>query len=211
MTFKKTEKEIIKAIVKFGEKENSMAKVLNESKLLEKRGIVIAFASSRNYVFFDKKKYDWEDAKAISYISELISLLKYLIANRLITILPINIRELHVVGRLHSKLSRPGYIEIGDAYLEVDSNMGNWIDKVTRQQTYWPNCYTEKELPISAYLECWFSVSQELKDLVENDFMTEEQLRFKKQQRLTWISIIVASIIGIASIIMNVIGLFLQK
>ena len=211
MTFKKTEKEIIKAIVKFGEKENSMAKVLNESKLLEKRGIVIAFASSRNYVFFDKKKYDWEDAKAISYISELISLLKYLIANRLITILPINIRELHVVGRLHSKLSRPGYIEVDDAILEVDSNMGNWIDKVTNQQTYWPNCYTEKELPISAFFECWFSVSQELKDLVENDFLTEEQLCFKKQQRLTWISIIVASIIGIASIIMNVIGLFLQK
>jgi len=129
MTFKKTEKEIIRAIVKFGEKENSMAKVLNKSKLLEKRGIVIAFASSRNYVFFDKNKYDWEDAKAISYISELISLLKYLIANRLITILPINVRELHVVGRQHSKLSRPGYIEIGDAYLEVDSNMGNWIDK----------------------------------------------------------------------------------
>lgn len=211
MTFKKTEKEIIRAIVKFGEIENSMAKVLNESKLLEKRGIVFAFASSRNYVFFDKKKYDWEDAKAISYISELISLLKYLIANRLITILPINVRELHVVGRQHSKLSRPEYTEVDDAYLEVDSKMGNWIDKVTRQQTYWPNCYTEKELPISAYFECWFSVSQELKDLVENDFLTEEQLRFKKQQRLTWISIIVAGFIGIASIIMSVIGLFLQK
>ena len=59
MTFKKTEKEIIKAIVKFGEKENSMAKVLNESKLLEKRGIVIAFASSRNYAFFDKNERIW--------------------------------------------------------------------------------------------------------------------------------------------------------
>lgn len=32
--------------------------------------------------------HEWEDAKAISYISELISLLKYLIANRFITILP---------------------------------------------------------------------------------------------------------------------------
>ena len=211
MTFKKTEKEIIRAIVKFGEKENSMAMVLNKSKLLEKRGIVIAFASSQNYVFYDKKKYDWEDAKAISYISELISLLKYLITNRLITILPINVRELHVVGRQHSILSRPGYIEVDDAILEVDSDMGNWIDIVTHQQTYWPNYYTEKELPISSYLECWFSVSQELKDLVGNDFLTEEQLRFKKQQRLTWISIIVALFIGIASIIMNVIGLFLQK
>jgi len=54
MTFKKTEKEIIKAIVKYGEKEHSMAKVLNKSKLLENRGLVIAFASNRSYVFSDK-------------------------------------------------------------------------------------------------------------------------------------------------------------
>ena len=90
MTFKKSEKEIIKAIVKYGEKDNSMAKVLNKSQLLEKKGIVIAFASGRNYVFRDKKKYDWEDAKAISYVAELISLIKFLVDNRLITILPIN-------------------------------------------------------------------------------------------------------------------------
>ena len=76
MTFKKSEKEIIKAIVKYGEKDNSMAKVLNKSQLLEKKGIVIAFASGRNYVFCDKKKYDWEDAKAISYVAELISLIE---------------------------------------------------------------------------------------------------------------------------------------
>lgn len=35
MTFKKSEKEIIKAIVKYGEKDNSMAKVLNKSQLLD--------------------------------------------------------------------------------------------------------------------------------------------------------------------------------
>lgn len=210
MTFKKTEKEIIKAIVKYGEKEHSMAKVLNKSKLLENRGLVIAFASGRNYVFSDKQKYDWEDAKAISYISELISLLKYLIANRLITILPINVREVHAVGRHHSKPYSPGYIEVDDAILEVDSNMGNWIDKATKDQTYWPSCYSEKELPISTYLECFFSVSQELKDLVNNDFKTEEQIRFEKQQRLTWISIAVAGAIGLLSLIISVIGLLIR-
>lgn len=210
MTFKKTEKEIIKAIVKYGEKEHSMAKVLNKSKLLENRGLVIAFASGRSYVFSDKQKYKWEDAKAISYISELISLLKYLIANRLITILPINVREVHAVGRQHSKPYRPGYLEVDDAILEVDSNMGNWIDKETNEQTYWPNCYSEKELPISTYLECFFSVSQELKDLVDNDFKTEEQIRFEKQQRLTWISIAVAGAVGLLSLIISVIGLLIR-
>ena len=210
MTFKKTEKEIIKTIVKYGEKEHSMAKVLNKSKLLENRGLVIAFASGRSYVFSDKQKYEWEDAKAISYISELISLLKYLIANRLITILPINLREVHAVGRQHSKPYRPGYIEVDDAILEVDSNMGNWIDKATNDQTYWPSCYSDKELPISAYLECFFSVSQELKDLVDNDFKNEEQIRFEKQQRLTWISIAVAGAVGLLSLIIGVIGLMIK-
>lgn len=210
MTFKKTEKEIIKAIVKYGEKEHSMAKVLNKSKLLENRGLVIAFASGRSYVFSDKQKYEWEDAKAISYISELISLLKYLIANRLITILPINLREVFAVGRQHSKPYRPGYLEVDDAILDVDSNMGNWIDKATNEQTYWPSCYSDKELPISAYLESFFSVSQELKDLVKSDFKTEEQIRFEKQQRLTWISIAVAGAVGLLSLIISVIGLLIR-
>lgn len=207
MTFKKSEKEIIKAIVKYGEKDNSMAKVLNKSQLLEKKGIVIAFASGRNYVFRDKKKYDWEDANAISYVAELISLIKFLVDNRLITILPINLREAHVLGRQQARLARPGYTEVDDAILEVDSNMGNWIDKATKEQTYWPSCYEERVLPISTYLECWFSVSQELRDLVDNNFKSEEQIRFEKQQRLTWISIGVTAFIGIAGLIIAILSL----
>ncbi len=201
MTFKKSEKEIIKAIVKYGEKDNSMAKVLNNSQLLEKKGIVIAFASGRNYVFRDKKKYDWEDANAISYVAELISLIRFLVDNRLITILPINLREAHVLGRQQARLARPGYTEVDDAILEVDSNMGNWIDKATKEQTYWPSCYEERVLPISTYLECWFSVSQELRDLVDNNFKSEEQIRFEKQQLLTRVSIIVAIILGLLGIV----------
>ena len=201
MTYKKSEKEIIKAIVKYGEKDNSMAKVLNKSQLLEKKGIVIAFASGRNYVFRDKKKYDWEDAKAISYVAELISLIRFLVDNRLITILPINLREAHVLGRQQARLARPGYTEVDDAILEVDSNMGNWIDKATNERTYWPSCYEERVLPISTYLECWFSVSQELRDLVDNNFKSEEQIRFEKQQLLTRVSIIVAIILGLLGIV----------
>lgn len=201
MTFKKSEKEIIKAIVKYGEKDNSMAKVLNKSQLLEKKGIVIVFASGRNYVFRDKKKYDWEDANAISYVAELISLIRFLVDNRLITILPINLREAHVLGRQQARLARPGYTEVDDAILEVDSNMGNWIDKATNEQTYWPSCYEERVLPISTYLECWFSVSQELRELVDNNFKAEEQIRFEKQQLLTRVSIIVAIILGLLVIV----------
>ena len=52
-------------------------------------------------------------------------------------------------------------------------------------------------MPISKTLTAWFSVSQELKDLVKHGFKTEEQRRFSKQQWLTWISILVALSIGI--------------
>lgn len=209
MTFKKTEKEILKAIVKYGEKDSSMAKVLNKSQLLENQGIVIAFASNRNYVFSDKKKYDWEDVKVLSYITELISLIKYLIDNRLITILPIRIRDVHVLGRQKAKLVSPRYTEVEDAILEVESKLGDWRDKVSQEQTYWPSCYQEVQIPISTYLECVFSISQELRDLVNNNFKTEEQIRFDKQQRLTWISIIVAGVIGLISLIIGVVGLLI--
>ena len=59
MAFKKTEKDILKAIVKYGERESSMAIVINKSRLLEKMGIVVAFGHNRNHVFYDKQKYDW--------------------------------------------------------------------------------------------------------------------------------------------------------
>ena len=207
MAFKKTEKDILKAIVKYGEGERSMAIVINKSRLLEKMGIVVAFGHNRNHVFYDKQKYDWNDPFALSYLTELISLIKYLIDSRLITVLPKRVRYIHVIGRQNSRLAKLEYIEVDDAYLEVESNMGNWIDKITREQTYWPNSFSEQELPLSKYLECSFSLSLELRDLVKNDFKTEEQVRFLKQQRLQWVSIIVTGIIGLAGLVIAIISL----
>ena len=206
MTFKKTEKEIIKAIVKYGDEKNSMAKVINESQLLEKRGIVIAFGAhgtNCSYVFFDKEKYDYEDNKALGYISEMLSLIHTLIVNRLITLIPVNSRGADVIGRRTYRLARPGWIELEDAMIDVDSNMGNWYDN-NNQQAYWPSRYSEQELPASQLLDCWFIVSQELKELVKHDFKSEEERRFSKQQRLTWISIIVAGGIGLLGLFINI-------
>jgi hypothetical protein len=209
MTFKNTEKEIIKAIVKYGDKKNSMAQVINESQLMEKRGIVIAWGAhgtNCSYVFLDKQKYDWDDNKALGYISEMISLIRLLIDNRLITLIPVNSRGSDVIGRRKYQLARPGWIELEDAMIDVDSNMGQWIDNF-HQQSYWPSCYPEQVLPTSQFLDCWFTVSQELKDLVKNGFKSEEQIRFAKQQHLTWISIAVTAFIGLAGLIIAIISL----
>lgn len=209
MMFKKTEKEIIKAIVKYGGEVKSLAEVINKSQLLEDRGIVIAFASGRNYVFLDKLKYEWDDNRAQSYISEFISLIQYLIEERFITIINKNERGSLVLGRMKAKWARPDWIAVEDAMLYVEGSMGEWCDE-NGEQTYWPNCYSEQQLPVSRFLDCWFSVSQELKKLVKNDFKSEDQIRFAKQQRLTWISIAVTGFIGLAGLIIAIIGILIR-
>ena len=54
MSFKKTEKEILKAIVKNSGEVQSLAEVLNKSKLLEKRGIVIVPNKQPNFIYLSK-------------------------------------------------------------------------------------------------------------------------------------------------------------
>lgn len=206
MTFKKTEKEIIKVIIKHGGDIKSLSEVLNKSGLFEKKGIVVAFDGNQSYLFFDKQKYDYDEKRPLGYVAELISLLKYLIQNRLITLLPIREQVSLVIGRKVSRYARLDAIETEDAIIKVGSRC-DWIDKKTHDQTYWPESYSEHELPLYEYLNCWFSVSQELKDLVKHNFKSEEQVRFQKQQRLTWISIAVAGVIGLLSLIIGVIGI----
>ena len=214
MEYKKTEKEILKAIVKYDGEVKSLAEVLNKSKLLEKRGIAIVPNKHPNFIFLSKDRYSEDEKDALGYVTELISLIESLIKNRLIVIIPFQSSHVLVVGKMKSEYgNKPGLIRINDGKEYVVFKSDNWGELVssTGEQTHWIFTCSDEYVALEKILNSYFSVSQELKDLVENDFLTEEQLRFKKQQRLTWISIIVAGIIGIASIIMNVIGLFLQK
>lgn len=209
MTFKKTEKEIIKAIVKYGGEDNkSLAEVLHESKLLEKRGIAIVRQSGTNYVFLDKKKYDYEDSnKAFGYIAEIISLVSMLIEKRLIVLIPFANSYTDEIGIEGFRGIKPDIYttKSGEIICLADRNV-NWFDK-NNQQKCWPSHFTDKEMPLDHFFRFPFSASQELKDLVENDFQTEEQIRFAKQQRLTWISIAVTAFIGFAGLIIAIISL----
>lgn len=206
MTFKKTEKEIIKTIVKYGGDVKSLSEVLNKSRLLEKKGIVVAFENNQSYLFFDKQKYNYDDKRPLGYLTELISLLKYLIQNRYITVLPIRERVSLVIGREESRYWKSDSIETYDAIIRVGPRY-DWIDKKSRDQTYWPESISEKDLPLYEYLNCWFSVSQELKELVKHGFRSEEQVRFNKQQHLAWMSVFVAVAIGIAGLAIGIINL----
>lgn len=202
MTFKKSEKEIIKAIVKYGgDDDKSLAEVLNASKLLENKGITIISQSSRIYVFLDKKMYDYEESnKAFGYIAEIISLVSMLIENRLIVPITFATSFTYEIGVDGFKGIKPDIYSTnaGEIICLTDGNV-NWFSG-DNQQKCWPYHFTEKQMPMMHFFRFPFSVSQELRNLVKNNFKSEEQMRFEKQQRLTRVSIIVAIILGLLGI-----------
>lgn len=207
MTFKKTEKEVIKAIVNYGNNELSLAEVLHQSKLLEKRGIAIIHENNKYYVFIGKSKYDYEEAnKAFGYISEIMSLVAMLIDKRLIVMIPFGSSYSHSIGVEGLRGIRPDLYttDNGDKICLEDRNV-NWFH--ANKQVRWPFDFSEKQLPLSHFFICPFCVSQELKDVVKHNFQTEEQRRFSKQQFATWFSIAVSVIIGLGSLVIGVIGI----
>lgn len=210
MTFKKTEKEIIKAIVKYGTEDNkSLAEVLHESKLLEKRGIAIVRQSGTNYVFLDKKEYDYEDSnKAFGYIAEIMSLVSLLIKNRYIVLIPFTNSYTNEIGVEGLRGIKPDLYTTnsGEIICLADRNV-NWFD-INGQQKCRPYDYSEKEMPLAHFFNCPYSISQELRDLVKHHFKTEEEMRFNKQQGLTWLSIGLTGFIGLAGLIIAIIGIY---
>ena len=90
-------------------------------------------------------------------------------------------------------------INDGEGIIQEDQDFFNWYEN--NQQAYWPCTCSEEFMPISKTLTSWFSVSQELKDMVKHNFKSVEERRFDKQQRLTWISIGVALLIGLLGVL----------
>ena len=203
MNFKKTEKEIIKAIVQYGGEVKSLVDVLNESKILEKRGIAIVPCPNDKvcYIFLHKDKFsedDMDEKRGLGYVVEIVSLIQLLIEKRLIVIIPYRYRPSLVIGKPNASWHKPEVISIdnGNEFITLGYRNVNWIN-AEGKQIAWTKFCSDDELPMTKLITPWFTVSQELVDLVKNDFKTEEEIRFRKQQILTWVSIFIAFIIGL--------------
>lgn len=202
MNLNKTDKEFIRAIVKYDGKAQSLADVLNKSRLLEKRGIGIVQYCNKNIIFLRKDIYEeWFDRNGLGYVVELLSLIDTLIKNKYITMIPFITDDILVIGAKESKWFRREIISVNDneAICVADRNE-NWFD-ASDPQKYWPCTFADDELHIGNIFNVAFSVNEELRTLVKNNFKSEEEIRFIKQQRLTWISIAVAAVLGILGII----------
>lgn len=208
--WKDSEKEIIKAIVKYDGKAKSLAEVLNKSKLLEKRGIGIVQHGEKNMIFLKNSLYDDTETNGLGYVAELLSLTDTLIKQKYLVMIPFCTEDTLVIGAEESRWDTLDYISVNkDELICVADHYVNWLD-AKGQQLYWPHVFTEKELPIGNTFNIAFSVSQELKELVKHKFRSEEERRFRKQQLLTWISIGVTAFIGIAGLIIAIIGIYMR-
>ena len=203
MNFKKTEKEIIKAIVQYGGEVKSLVDVLNESKILEKRGIAIVPCPNDKvcYIFLHKDKFsedDMDEKRGLGYVVEIVSLIQLLIEKRLIVIIPYRYRPSLVIGKPNASCHKPEVISIdnGNEFITLGYRNVNWLN-AEGKQIAWTKYCSDDELPMTKLITPWFTVSQELVDLVKNNFKTEEEIRFRKQQILTWVSIFIAFIIGL--------------
>jgi hypothetical protein len=202
MTFKNTEKEILKAIVEYGGEVKSLAEVLNKSQLLEKRGIVIVPNKNPNFIFLSKERYDEEEKDALGYVTELVSLIDSLIKKRLIISIPYKTSPVLVVGKEKSEYgNKPGMISINDGKEFVIFRNEKWAELVSPlgEQTHWIVTCTDEYVALEKIMNSWFTVSAELKDLVIHNFKSEDERRYSNQVILTWISIIVAICIGLLS------------
>ena len=204
MKFSKEEKEIIRVIVECENKGGNLAFVLNFSRLLEKKGIGIVSLDYYKAVFLRKDMYpDYEfDSSIAPYVSTLFNLIEKLISEKHLICRGCLSADPLVVGVEYSQWKCPNVIAVnGEEVIMIEGPYQGWYG-ADRYEKYWMCDDWNRQLSkIDNYLYSSYSVSEELRDLVKHHFKTEEEIRFAKQQLMTWISIGVAILVGILGII----------
>lgn len=200
MKYKNVEKEIIKALVKYESKAGTIADALTQSKVLERHGVVIVPKGYEFLAFFDKELYhDWDN---IGYLAELLSVIDSLLTGRDILLISQK-GPCHVIGKKQAEYIKLNVILVdGKDYIVTEGAYGPNYFNSNKQQAYWPNTFPDNhfKFPVSK-LAYSYSISQELKELVKHNFKSEEEIRFSKQQFVSWVAIGVSLLLGILGVI----------
>lgn len=201
--FNKTEREIVRSIVKFRDEAESLGDAINKSRLLEKRGWAVASKDDGEfYLFYRSDKFDYEDEQKVrGYLAELLALLEKLYNERLLVAFPSSHNCPLVIGREHVTRHQidVNKVDGGKEFIVLQQLGLGWYSQNRESLYNWCEC-TDMVRPFGKILFSAYHVSQDLVELVKNNFQTEEDIRFRKQQIATWVSIIVALIIGLLGI-----------
>lgn len=203
MKFSKEEQKIVKAIVQCENQGGNLALALNFSRLLEKRGIAFVDADCTKTVFLRKDLYPdfFPHNDNVPYVSILLNLIEKLVKNGHIVCGECYVKPL-VIGAIHSEWIKPGVIAVnGNEVIIIEGPGKGWYGADEKEKYFWWDKWDSQLSEVSDYLHSEYCVSEELKDLVTKDFKTDEEIRFAKQQLMTWISIGVSALLGILGII----------
>lgn len=203
MKFSKEEKEIIRTIVCHEHRRVSMAMVFTCCRFFEHRGIGVVCEGQSQMVFLKKDIHpDWFHNEGVGYITSLFNLIKSLEENKYIQYVGDASRQPLVVGALQSEYHRMNTIRVnGNEIVVYDGRQKGWYGADGHEKYWMYETGRDLQFHISNNFYAPYCVSQELKDLVKNNFKTDEEIRFRKQQCSNWIGIGVAILIGILGII----------
>lgn len=203
MKFSKEEQEIIRILVKYSNKGGNIAAVFNFTQLFEKRGLGIVSAGSKELLFFRKDLHpDFFPGNGSPYISMLLNLLEQLIDKRLLVLGNSITSAPLVIGALASRWGRPNALVVNESeIIFLEGFNKGWYDANGKEKYNWDDDRSGRLAKLTHYLYHSYSVSEELKDLVKHNFKTEEQIRFTKQQIMTWFSIGLSTLLGILGLI----------
>ena len=204
MKFSKEEKEIVKALVQCENQGGNLALALNFSRLLEKQGVAFVDADCARMVFLRKDLYPdfFPFNDNAPYVSILLNLIEKLVKNGHIILGESCYADPLVIGATHSQWAKSGLVVVnGNEFIVVEGPGKGWYGADKQEKYFWWNKWDGQFSKVSNYLHSDYCVSEELKELVQNDFKTDEEIRFAKQQLVTWISIGVAILLGVLGII----------
>lgn len=200
MRFNASEKEFIRTLVKGKGSVKFMADVINQNKIFENRDIAIVRHEGDYVLFYNTYRYGEEETEAMGYVGEIMSLIDLLVKNRYIIPVPVSAQWPDMIGKKYAQWQniRTMYIDGGES-ISVFGRTLEWTTK-NPNKYHWFFHGIENRLKIENYFFFSFTVSQELRDYVKNGFKTIEDIRFRKQQIATWVSIGVAVLLGLAGI-----------
>lgn len=203
MRFNKRERDIIRSIVAYRDDAESLADMFNKSHLLENQGWAIAVKDDKNYyLFYRRDQYDWEDEQKVrGLLAEVLALLEKLYKERLLVAFPSSHNRPLAIGKENVTRYKIDINKVdgGKEYIVLTDMCTDWVDYNKDSLYCWCQC-TEMVRPFENVFFSAYHVSQDLVNFVYNNFRTEEDIRFRKQQIATWVSIAVAFVIGLLSL-----------
>lgn len=209
--FNDREKKIIKLIneIEIGSTD-TFSRVLQEKYFKIQKNCALVVNHIRQDVLLYIKAKDFNDiskrAKAIGELWELVTLISYLNGERYLSILPITTNS-------QIDFMYEGFVNLSSTpqnitYTDIDGTISiikpDKIEKSDGTISFISVSIQPLYEPIKRNLLGIIYPTEGIKSLVNNEFESDEDIKFKKQYRLSWAGLLTAIIIGFFSIFYSI-------